>query len=125
MSALVWQALIAGSIVSAFVLGRALLPLRRAIQLGTATAGFSMFWTLGLSSWFVGYAISGGLQNFQFALIVAVTLMALGAVLIYAHNAQQREVLESGVDEEPAERMSTPEAIACRGTLNPRPCCFS
>lgn len=53
-----------------------------------------MFWTLGLSSWFVGYAISGGLQNFQFALIVAVTLMALGAVLIYAHNAQQREVLE-------------------------------
>lgn len=36
--------------------------------------------------------------------------MALGAVLIYAHNAQQREVLESGVDEKPAERMSTPRS---------------
>lgn len=83
MTALSWQATIAISIALVFLLGSALLSMKRAIQVGLGMVLFWLAWTLGLSALFIDYTLSGPLKGFQLFLILVMGGVAIALVLAF------------------------------------------
>ena len=97
MIVLFWSAGIAGSIYLAFQLGKLLGNRIKFVKYtGYAVAVFWLLWTLGLSSVFVGYVLTGPLAIFQSAVIV------IAFCISYQHmrtgRKHEKEIHEIRVD---------------------------
>lgn len=78
------------------------------MSLGASTAAFWLAWTLGGSSLFVGYAITGALQSFQLGLIVVVAMVVGGSLLLHRHLQQRQE----GLTQENAQLKAAVQGLA-------------